>query len=178
MLLYFLSLIDAEENQSKFEKIFNKYKKLMLYVALDITKDHHLAQDAVQNSFLKIINHLDDIEDVSSHKTTNFIVIVTKNAAIDIQRSENRQHSIRQEDMSAFSDPKGSIDLTSFETQYILEKVNMLPDIYRDIVQLKIQYDLNDREISKILKISGPTARKRLERARKLLSELLKEADN
>ena len=177
MLLYFLSLIETEENKSKFEKIFNQHKKLMLFVALRVIKDPQLAQDAVQNAFLKIINHLDDIEEISSHRTKHFIVIITRNAAIDIQRKETHQRHIYEEDMSTFADPISNIDLTAIEVQYIIEKIKLLPDIYRDILQLKIQYDFNHRQIANALNISGTTARKRLERARKLLSESLKEGN-
>ena len=175
MLLYFLSLIETEENKSKFEQIFYQHKKLMLFVALRVISDRQLAEDAVQNAFLKIINHLDDIEEISSHKTKHFIIIITRNAAIDILRKETRQQHIYEENMLIYADAKSNIDLSAFDVQYIVEKIKLLPDIYRDVLQLKIQYDFNNHQIAETLKISGTTDRKRLERARKLLGASLQE---
>ena len=58
----------------------------MFYVANDILKDNYLAEDAVHKAFLKLINHLDKIWETESQKTKSFIVIITKNIAIDMYR--------------------------------------------------------------------------------------------
>ena len=85
MFLY-LSLIETEEDKIKFEAIFNNYKKTMYYIANSILKDEHYSHDAVQNSFLKIIKHIDKIEDVKCNKTKGFIVTIVRNSSIDIYR--------------------------------------------------------------------------------------------
>ena len=56
----------------------------MYYTANNILKDSHLAEDAVHNAFLRIINNLEKIEDINSHKTKGLIVIIVKNVSIDI----------------------------------------------------------------------------------------------
>ena len=72
-MLIYLSLLDSEEEISKFELIYSTYKKQMYYTANNILKDSHLAEDAVHNAFLRIINNLEKIEDINSHKTDNEI---------------------------------------------------------------------------------------------------------
>lgn len=176
MLLYYLSLIESQEDQSKFEKIYNSHRKLMLFVARRVLKEPQLAEDAVQNAFIKIIHNLNRIDDLNCHKTKHFIVIITKNAAIDLMRKEKRQRYFCEEDMSKYND-SSSIDLTAFEMEYIIDKIEQLKPIYRDILQLKIQFDLSDRQIAVLLDISYETVRKRLERSRKLLTELLNDEE-
>ena len=83
-MLIYLSLLDSEEEISKFELIYSTYKKQMYYTANNILKDSHLAEDAVHNAFLRIINNLEKIEDINSHKTKGLIVIIVKNVSIDI----------------------------------------------------------------------------------------------
>ena len=85
-MLIYLSLLDSEEEISKFELIYSTYKKQMYYTANNILKDSHLAEDAVHNAFLRIINNLEKIEDINSHKTKGLIVIIVKNVSIDIYR--------------------------------------------------------------------------------------------
>ena len=59
MMSFHLSIIDTEEDKTKFEVIYEKYHKLMFYVANQILKDNYLAEDAVHDSFVKFIENLD-----------------------------------------------------------------------------------------------------------------------
>ena len=49
-------MIDNSEGKKNFEELYNKYKNLMLNRAYDIIKDSGLAEDAVHNAFLNILN--------------------------------------------------------------------------------------------------------------------------
>ena len=55
-MLIYLSLLDSEEEISKFELIYSTYKKQMYYTANNILKDSHLAEDAVHNAFLNVMD--------------------------------------------------------------------------------------------------------------------------
>ena len=57
----------------------------------------------------------------------------------------------------------------------ILNEIDVLPDIYKDILLLKVEYGYKDREIAKLLGIKVDTVSKRLERARKQLKKQLNE---
>lgn len=76
MLAFYLSLVDSEEDKSKVEQIYYQYRNLMFYVARDVLRDEKLAEDAVHQAFIRIINHLDGVEEIVSHKTRCFVVIV------------------------------------------------------------------------------------------------------
>lgn len=78
VLLFYLSLLDTEEEKSKLEKLYYQYKALMKYIALDILKDYSMADDAVHEAFIKLIRHLDGIDEIDSRKTKAFIVIVIR----------------------------------------------------------------------------------------------------
>ena len=76
MLSLYLGIIETQEEKDKFEQIYLKYRKLMLYVSYQILKDGHLAEDAVHNAFLNIIDHLDQIGEIDCHKTKGFCIVV------------------------------------------------------------------------------------------------------
>lgn len=63
----------------------------------------------------------------------------------------------------------------NIEAKEICEKIMLLPDIHRDILNLKIYYEYPDKEIADLLGISHQVVRKRLQRARMALEKLLKE---
>ena len=66
-------------------------------------------------------------------------------------------------------------DFSIIEVDNILKEIDVLPDIYKDILLLKVEYGYKDREIAKMLGIKVDTVSKRLERARKQLKKQLNE---
>lgn len=87
MLLY-LSLLDTEEEKSKFEQLYYQYRKLMYLCAREILKDDQLAEDAVHEAFIKLTKYVKKINEIKCNKTKRFIVIVVESAAKDIWRKE------------------------------------------------------------------------------------------
>lgn len=61
MLALYISLLDTEEQISKFEHIYTKYRGLMFYTAKGVLQDSYLAEDAVHETFLDIIRIIDSI---------------------------------------------------------------------------------------------------------------------
>lgn len=78
-MLMYLTIIDSKEGQQKFEFIYNRYKKLMFYIANKILGDTRDSEDTVHDAFLKIIEIIDDIKDVESPQTRSLIVTITEN---------------------------------------------------------------------------------------------------
>ena len=68
MIAIYLSLID-ENDMSRFEKIYYKYKNLLFYIANGILPDITDAEDAVQEAFIRIAKNMDKIEDTESVAT-------------------------------------------------------------------------------------------------------------
>lgn len=60
MLLF--SMVENEKDLSKFQRIYDQYKNMMYWVAYDITKNTHDAEDVVQLSLIKLIDILYRIE--------------------------------------------------------------------------------------------------------------------
>jgi RNA polymerase sigma-70 factor (ECF subfamily) len=90
-MLFLMMLIDSEEDRSKFEIIYETYHRLMFFLARQILPDDRDAEDAVQESFIKIIKNLDKISDPKCPKTKHFIVIIVKRTAIDIKKKKKRE---------------------------------------------------------------------------------------
>lgn len=91
-MIVLCDMIDSRENLSKFHRIYEKYKNTMYYVAYDISKNQHDAEDIVENSLIKVIDILNDIdsEDIDKPRGKNLMITITKNTAIDfLRKSEN-----------------------------------------------------------------------------------------
>lgn len=172
MLIFYMSLIDSDESKDKFESLYLKYKKHMKHIAMKILGDEHLAEDAVHNAFVKIISNLEKFNKIDCQETRNLIVIIIRSASIDMYRKRKREFEntdILQNDISV------ETDFSMIEVADILNEIDVLPDIYKDILLLKVEYGYKDKEIAKLLGIKVDTVSKRLERARKQLKKQLNE---
>ena len=61
-MFLFLALLDSPEEQEKFTELYHLYRHFMWYVANQKLQDEHLAEDAVQEAFLALTGHLDQVE--------------------------------------------------------------------------------------------------------------------
>jgi len=177
MLLFYLGLIETPEEKDKFEQLYNQYKKLMFYVAKQILNDDFLAEDAVHNAFIRIINHLDKIDENNCHKTKSFMVIVVENVSKDLYNKRKKEQGIPFEDVENEIIYKSDVAddvIQQISIDDVINKIESLPNIYKEVLLLKFNHELSDKEIAKVLEISQATARKRVERARQKINLLCK----
>ena len=174
MLQFYLSLIESSEDKEKFEKLYEHYKRLLKYVATSMLKDSHLAEDAVNETFIKVIDTMHSIGEIECHKTQFFLVTILKNVCRDMLRKSKRDKAVSIEDIEDIA--YNSVDLLgNTELQYIFSAIASLPDTYRDIIQLKLYNDLADKDIAKIMCISNAAVRKRIQRGKEILRKKLAE---
>lgn len=81
-MLIYLAAISSDEDKSKFELIYRQYRNLMYYAANQILHNSSDAEDVVHQAFLKIVEILDTISEIKSHKTRSLIVTITERKAI------------------------------------------------------------------------------------------------
>ena len=170
MLNIFLTLIDTDEEKDRFTLLYEQYRHLMFYIADEILKDEHLSEDAVQEAFLRIAKNFYKITDIFCPQTRNFVVIITRNVAITMLKNEN--HHI---DLDEYIENEESDHIFDFISEKILTRCIMdLPVAYRDILYLYHIYGYSFNEISSLLSVNVETAKKRAQRSRLMLKNMLK----
>ncbi len=182
MLAIYLSLLDTQEQQDKFEYLYNRYKGLMFYVAFSVANDHFLAEDIVHEAFLRLGRIIDDVRLDDERETKRFLKVTTHNLAIDQLRKLHNTQSWSNDalefkmDEDTVPDPETVvIDQDAFER--LISRVGSMDEIYRTPLSLRIQgYKI--LEIADLLEINPQTVKVRLYRARKILiAEMEGESD-
>lgn len=173
-------VLDTVEEVDLIEKLYDKYSKFMYKVTYNILHNNYDAEDAVQQALLKIIEHLEKINDLEDKKTRNFIGIICRNEAINIY---NKSKKIREfEEDADIPDENYNVSLIVINKENIERIQNFIYSLdkkYQDILLLKSQYDYSINEIADILNIKPKTAQKRLERGRIKIKEFIeKEGKN
>lgn len=82
MIEAFILTIEDDNKRRIVENIFDLYYKHMMACALDILRNEHDAQDAVQDAFYKITATYERFANATSPQTEALVHIYVKNAAI------------------------------------------------------------------------------------------------
>jgi len=92
-----------QKNVKAFEALYNMYCDSMLGVIYTIVKDKNIAQEVLQDVFIKVWNNADSY---SSNKGRFFtwILNIARNAAIDCTRSKSFKNSQKNLDAQLFVD--------------------------------------------------------------------------
>ncbi len=174
-MLIYLSLIDTEEEKSKFEQVYNSYKHTMFYVAKSILKDDYLSEDAVHNAFISIAKNMDKISQVDSNRTKGYVLVIVRNISLNMLKKQNKTVDIEdfEENMTDDANLEDEV-LSKLSVDLIVEEITNLPVIYKDILYLSYVEELKTQEISRLINISNEAVKKRLQRGRKKLIGNLK----
>ena len=179
MLSIYLSIIDNIEDKGRFEQLYLLYRFTMLKAAENILRDYSLAEDAVHEAFLRILSHMDKIDEIDCNKTRAFVVIVVKNISLDMLRSQKRHPEAELEEWEEL--PAGQADnpeqtlLDKESREALSQALSAMKKTYADVLALSIAYELNDKEIAGILGISAANVRVRLHRGRRELISYFRE---
>ncbi len=176
MLPIYLAMLDGDDEKSKFESFYLTYRKLMFHVANGILNDESLAEDAVHQAFLKILENFDKVGEISCHKTRSYVVIIVRNATINLYNQRKRRTTIPLEDVE-YCITTEPISVAE-DLDHLARAVLKLPVIYKDVLTLKYVQEFSNEEIAKMLDISEATVRKRLERAKRRLEEILEREES
>ncbi len=176
MLAYYLSLVDTPEEKSKVEEIYHEYKRLIMYLALTKLQDERLAEEALHEVMLAVIDQIQKLQDRDENGIKSFIYLATRNICVDILRKELRRKAENIDDVTLHIQNTGDPQ-DSLTERIVTDCIAELPPIYRDILELTAYYGLTLKECAKTLNISPSTARKRLERARTIIRTKLEEKE-
>jgi len=156
-----------------FQHLYQSFHSKVYQVAMSITRDAFLAEDVLQETFMKIFHHLDQLSNVE--RINAWIQTITTRTAIDLLRKEKRNPTYEVNEMVLYDE---TFHLTTEEEvealllkEQIEEQLATLKPDYRQILELKYKQGLKEKEIEKVLNVSKSAVKTRLHRARKALKE-------
>jgi RNA polymerase sigma-70 factor (ECF subfamily) len=159
-------------------QIFKDYNVKLYNISLKILHSEQDAQDAVAQTFLKIMDHIDKIEKIPCHERLPFCVIVVRNISIDIYR-QNRK-TLPVDSFEEWKDLSATTEDTFFkghDRELLLNLIKKLSSQERYLLELRLAEDMSYKDIGAILNITEATARKRFQRAFERLKKLYLEEE-
>ena len=130
-----------------------------------------MAKDALQESLMRILTHIEKYDDRGTFKS--WISTVTARKNLEILRKEKSRRMSDLDSVGEISIPSRS-DL-QLEQEDILHFMNQLPDNYRITLNMYLVEGFSHKEIAKTLGISEGTSRSIVSRGRQLIRATFKE---
>lgn len=171
-----------QKNKEKYRTIFNLFYDRVYRTAYYFTKDRHLAQDVLQETFVKAFRNLDHVED--EEKIGAWLTTIASRTAIDEIRKQKRWNGIPTENIimenQYFMEEVAPSLESQVEEREIKEQIRFhiqrLSEHDQLILFLKYINECKDEEIAELLDIKVGTVKSRLHRAKNKLKVLLTES--
>lgn len=172
----------TDQLSRQMEELYRQYRSPMFRVALAVLRDEDLAEDAVQQAFLKIFQNFEKIEWADCNKTKSFIVILIRNTAIDLYRRRKKEKIISFEELERpIPDLESSVDervISSLEGEKAARLLGELEERYRNLLILRYYHGYRNKEIAELLGMTQAQVALWLHRGKEQLRRKLEGGDD
>jgi RNA polymerase sigma-70 factor (ECF subfamily) len=152
-------------NTRAFDALIDRHQERIYNTILFMVKDSYLAEDLIQDIFIKIINNLKQNKYNDEGKFLPWALRIAHNFCVDHFRKVKRTPTIKtSDDQDLFeiikhSDHPADYKMTRTQThKNIQELVDLLPEEQREIIVLRHYANLSFKEIAQMTNCSINTA--------------------
>lgn len=147
----------ARGDDRAFDELYRLYSAALVLFAYQLTHDEAIAEDLVQEAYIKIWNRREKIEMVVNLKS--YLYMIVKNACFDwlADRKKTRHDEIREQDQeSRDADIEQWIIFTE-TMQEVQSAIERLPNRMKKVFSLYYLEGRSTREISRLMQTSERT---------------------
>ena len=162
LMMKFKTVLD----QAAFEQLIRDYASAAKAVANQILCDRNLAEDAVQETFVRLIEKRDQY--IFSDRFSPWFYAILRNVCVDIIRKQQRDRKCARQLIGEIASN------TSSESQREnLDLLDLLPNREKNVLELRVVHSMSFKEIATALEISEEAAKKRAQRGLRRLRQRL-----
>ena len=175
MLAFLLMTIDNNDDRAFFTQLYQSNEKLLFAVANGILHSNAKAEEVVQETFIKAIEHLGQLKEKPENELKAWLIIVAKHVSINFVKREAQIEYFDPQDEAENEIDRYTADFTD-EINYkrLKELIRELPDAYKNILYLRFVCEWSYGEIAHELGISVNLVGTRVLRGREILIQKLK----
>ena len=173
-----LSTIENEDDRKRLAAFYEKYLYYSLNLAFFILKDKSSAEDAVQDTFQYLAQHPWRILEYEEKSAKWFLSELIRDFSLNIIRKEKGIQKLPIESLDEHLTEDSFITaMEKSQTEDIKEAILQLSQTDQAIIRLFYTYNFKTKEIAGILKLSDSNVRKRLQRARAQLKNIIESGE-
>jgi RNA polymerase sigma-70 factor (ECF subfamily) len=167
----------AATNEDALETVVREHARLVYRIAYSVLRNHHDAEDATQETFVRVLRYRRKLEGVEDPKT--WLAKIAWRVAIQrgkrqpvISMSEIEVRDVATQIRSQLSSAEENALGTELSA-LLASLISALPDPLRDALRLSTIEGLSPAEIAQVLGSSESSVRSRIFRARQILKQRL-----
>ncbi len=156
------------------EHIYENYYRDVYRFVLSLCKNHHVAEDITQETFLKAMKSIDSFKGKSDIKV--WLFQIAKNSYLTFAKRENRfvelDETIANEQVNDFDFEKNMIDQE--QAMKIHQILHNLSEPYKEVFTLRVFGELSFKQIASLYGKTESWARVTYHRARIMIMDEMK----
>ena len=175
-----LAILETDEQRNELSEIYETNKNRFYAIAFEHLHNKDDAEDAIQESFLRIAKSPDKFFSIDNNKRINYICIIIRNVSVDFFKKnvKNKNESNELSDDLIYENDISPLEnslLSKVSHTELMSFIKNLPVLQRNVLFLTCLSELSIDETAKILKISKTAVNQRLYLARKSIKEYIEE---
>ena len=173
-MLMLLFAVLNDEQRALVERIFREYRVRFQRISFNIVKSEKTAEDVVSTAFVKIMDNIEKVSELSCPQMTAFCVTIVKNASVDVLRENRRSAHLDSWDsvLDESCDDIADECIRNADVDRLAELIDRLDADERRLVYLRYAEQMGYKEIGQLLNISETGAKKRGQRLVRKLRKL------
>jgi RNA polymerase sigma-70 factor (ECF subfamily) len=159
----------AQTNSQRYEQLVRLYHADLYRYAFWLCRDQHIAEDIVQDTFLRAWKALDSLLDDNAAKSWLITILRRENA----RRFERKQLDYSDIEQDSITDDLSPALEQQYDNALLQQQLLLLPPEYGEPLLLQALAGFSSDEIGQLLSLNVNTVNTRLFRARHLLKQRL-----
>lgn len=156
----------ADGNNSAFDTLLHRHKQQLYNYIFYTVRDSELAEDIFQDTFIKAITTIKQGRYTETGRFKSWIMRIAHNLMIDYFRQKKNENSVSNDacEMDLFNNPslcEDTVEVEMVRTQVLRDVkklIGYLPDVQREVVEMRYYGDLSFKEIADVTGVSINTA--------------------
>ena len=186
-MLFLLALEKLEDSERELiGRLYTDYSPKVKKIAKSILHDDRLADDAVNDTFLKVIDYKEKFFDVPETERIRLIIICARSVCFNTYNKNKKicfdsiDSFCKDDDAAVSYEIPDDLDLLKLIVEketgsYLEEALNGLKSPSREMIILKIYHEMKNVEIAKFYKMKPATVNTIINRSIKYLHRELEE---
>lgn len=180
-MLAIIEAVENEDDRALLTEWYLEFNKIMRKKAYDIISDYELANDMVNEAFIKIIKNIEKIKELNCHGRAVYFVSTIRSVSIDYLRRKKLelQHVDQFDGEDALQNSTGinQKEFDSYEQKEYFADVekafSMLAERDRYLLIYRYAWDMSSKEIAELLNIKEGNVNSYIRRAKSKLTQIL-----
>lgn len=162
-----LALLYVGGDNKAFDELLNRTQSKLFTYIMFVVRDHDIADDIFQETFIKVITKLQHGQYTDSGKFQFWLTRIAHNVIMDWYRAQKNEHIIEPTEDNDLTNLRGASVLDTYrETEIVNEQVlldvkklmNALPAPQREVVYMRFYQQLSFKEIAELTGVSINTS--------------------